>query len=206
MKRIFIMFAIMFSIASMSFGQQTIDKIRTHYNEMRSYVDQMATWDEEYPVPTFYHVKIQENYPGTGRHEEDVYIYHDIVEPVADDVIFPPKRISFVTSKYNFAARGFYEEYLYDEKGNIEFIYGFAEYDEEDKDWEYRFYFKDGKPIKCIVKNRGYVDGNADSKGFSVVYEGSSVSKKFENIYKGFLGKSKKFKTLFSAVADVQCY
>ena len=206
MKRILTTFVCFVALIQFTMGQTAIDRIRTHYSELKSYVAEMATWDEEYPVPTFYHVKIQENYPGTGRHEEDVYIYHEIIEPEDEDVIFPPKRISFVTTKYNFAARVFYEEYLYDEKGNIEFIYGSNPYDLDDKAWEYRFYFNGGKLIKSIVKNRPYIDGGANMGEYEVAYEGSGISKSFEDIYKSYLAKSKRFKKLFEAVSDVQCY
>ena len=53
--------------------------------------------------------------------------------------------------------REFYEEYLYDDNGSIAFIYAKHPYlsfgeNDEDMDYEFRFYFNKGKLINAIVK------------------------------------------------------
>ncbi len=205
MKRIGIFLVLFVLTIQMSVAQSDIERIRTHYGEMKSYIEEMAKWDAEYPVPTYYKVQIQENYPGTGRHEEEVYIYHEF-EPADEDVIFPPKRISFVTSKYNFALRNFYEEFLYDENGEIEFIYVFLPYEIDDMDWELRFYFKDGKLIKSILKSRNVQGDRHEAGALKVVYDGVSVPKKYEDYYKAYFDKSKRYKQLFESISAVQHY
>lgn len=205
MKKSFLLFLTIFALFQVVDAQTTVEKIRKHYNEINSNVAEMATWTEEYPVPTFYHVEIQENYPGTGKHKEDVYIYHDEIHEESEDdapKIFPPKRIEFVTVKYNFAARNFYREYLYDEKGNVEFIYAFNEYDLDDLDWEYRFYFNDGKLIKAIVKQKS----SGSNEEFKEVYNGTSIPKEHSEYYEGFLDKSKHYKKMFDIISDEQHY
>lgn len=205
MKKTFLLLITFFAVFIVADAQTVEEKIRKHYTDVKDRVAEMATWEEEYPVPTFYHVEIQENYPGTGRHKEDVYIYHDEIHDESEDdesVIFPPKRIEFVTVKYNFAARNYYQEYLYDEKGNVEFIYAFNEFDLDYLDWEYRFYFNGGKLIKAIVKQRQTGSNNE----FKEVYNGTTIPKKHSEYYKGFLAKSKHYKEMFKIISDEQHY
>ena len=196
---LFIFAAIMATSAQ---AQTAVDAIRKHYDAMKSQIAEMGNYEGEYPVPTYYHVQIKENYPGTGPHFENIYIYHDEVES-AEDVIFPPKRIEFVTTSYNFAARQYYEEYLFDKKGNLEFLYARSVM-EDDYDREYRLYLRGGKAVKAIVKERPV--SSDENASFKTVYEGASIPKQYNRSFQGYIGKSKRFKALFSAVADVQCY
>lgn len=196
---LFIFAAIMATSAQ---AQTAVDAIRKHYDAMKSQIAEMGNYEGEYPVPTYYNVQIKENYPGTGPHFENIYIYHDEVES-AEDVIFPPKRIEFVTTSYNFAARQYYEEYLFDKKGNLEFLYARSVM-EDDYDREYRLYLRGGKAVKAIVKERPV--SSDENASFKTVYDGTTIPKQFNRSFQGYIGKSKRFKALFSAVADVQCY
>lgn len=188
-------------------AQTSIEQIRKHYSDVKECVNGMADpykfpedMDEDHQyVPQFYQVNIEENYPGTGMHHEKVFIYHADVEGSDEGEVFPPQRIEFATAKYNFAAREFYEEYLYDAKGQIEFVYAIMPEGSEFQDMEYRFYFKAGKLIKADIRTRA-----SEKDPFKEVFSGTKVSKDYEESYQVFLGKSAQFKKLFEAIYAVQ--
>lgn len=68
--------------------------------------------------------------------------------------IYADLHLDFATQKYNFAAREYYQEYLYDKQGRIEFIYAIKPDVINDIDYEYRFYFSQGRLIDILVKSR----------------------------------------------------
>lgn len=206
MKKTLSLFVCFMAMVQFATAQTAIENIRKHYNEVKQLTTTMADpykfpaeMDDDHPtVPCYYHLNIEENYPGTGMHHEDVFIYHDEME-APDGEVFPPKRISFVTAKYNFAASNFYEEYLYDKNGRPEFIYAIMSSDNEFQDIEYRFYITAGKLIKAIVKTRS--SANAD---FKEVHNAASVPAKYNSNYQQFLKKADQYKKLFQAAYAVQ--
>ena len=206
MKKTLFLIVCLMAMSPFANAQTAIAKIRKHYNDVKQLTTTMADpykfpaeMDENHStVPSYYHLNIEENYPGTGMHHENVFIYHDEVEGRAEEV-FPPKRISFVTVKYNFAASNFYEEYLYDKSGRPEFIYVTMPEDADFQDTEYRFYFSSGKLIKAIVKTRS--SENAD---FKEVHNAASVPAKYNSNYQLFLKKADQYKKLFQAVYAAQ--
>ena len=206
MKKMFFVLTCLLAMAQFATAQTAIENIRKRYNDMKQAVTTMADpykfpveMDEDHStVPCYYHLNIEENYPGTGMHHEDVFIYHDDVEGSGEEV-FPPQRISFVTAKYNFAASQFYEEYLYDKSGRLEFIYAIMPSDNEYQDIEYRFYISAGKLIKAIVKTR-----KSENDDFKEVHNAASVPAKYSKDYQQFLKKSEQYKKLFQAAYAVQ--
>lgn len=188
-------------------AQTSIDNIRKHYNETKAWVDGMAD-PYEFPIemsedkpnaPAYYFVDIEENYPGTGMHHEKVYIYHVDVEGSEEGEVFPPQRLDFAKTNYNFAAREFYEEYLYDKKGRIEFIFASQCVDKVIQDTEFRFYFNAGKLIKVIVKTRDNENDN-----YKEVYNGTKVPEKYKQEYESLVNKAGHIKKMFEGIYGYQ--
>ncbi len=102
----------------------TVQSIRERYNAVHEVMQQMTPdKDGETMLPKEYiDLDVYQNLPGTGGHNERIRLWYGYLED-GDDVIYPPRCLSFASSKYNYAAREFYEEYLYDQKGNLLFIY-----------------------------------------------------------------------------------
>lgn len=207
-----IVFAIFGMLAQLVVAQDAVEQIRTHYKAVKARIDEMEKGSLDYPFPKYFEVKIKENYPGTGPHEEDVHIYQVVEDGYGEDVIFPPCRIDFVTVGYNFAVRNYYEEYLYDKKGNIELIYAYNPWDEDDMAWEYRFYLNNGKPFKTIVKkcpiSDTYINNDEFGKGtnFKEVYNGKGVPKEYKKVYQSYLNSASYYKKLHDAVYNTQHY
>ena len=148
-------------------AQYTIEDIRKSYASVKEYIAQMSG---EFPtdgIPDeYYHLNIEQNLPGTGPHHEHLWMYYSELE---GSPIYPPHYLWFATRKYNYAVREYYEEYLYDRKGQIMFIYAtnpdviFGEI------FEFRLYYDGQRLLKCIVKQRKW-----DEKNYREVYNGSA--------------------------------
>ena len=78
--------------------------------------------------------------------------------------------------------------------------------------WEYRFYFKSGKPIKTIVRNcpitDTYLNNDDFGKGtnFKEVYNGKTIPEKYKKIYQSYLNSALRYKKLHDAVYNTQHY
>ena len=114
-------------------AQYTIEDIRKSYASVKEYIAQMS-----------------------GDHEH-LWMYYSELE---GSPIYPPHYLWFATRKYNYAVREYYEEYLYDRKGQIMFIYAsnpdviFGEI------FEFRLYYDGQRLLKCIVKQRKWDEKN----------------------------------------------
>ena len=123
MKRTFIAIMMLAGWMQTACAQHTIESIRKTYQENWEVINMMSdNFPSDGIPPEYYHVHVAQNLPGTGGHQENVRYYYGELES-DEDVIYPPHYLKFVTSKYNFAAREFYEEYLYDNKGHLMFVY-----------------------------------------------------------------------------------
>ena len=200
MKRIIIFIGMMACVLTVS-AQDAVSAIRKHYTETQEMVKQYAEWEKEgewtMPCPMYYEVNIKQNLPGTGYHKEWIrlYFYEKENEEWEADEPMLFRNIHFVTAKYNYAAREFYDEYLFDEKGNLEFIFARNADIDDFKGGEYRFYFKDGKLIKVIVSVR-----NLETEKYEQKYTGTKVPEEYESDYKDYLGKAKHYKDLFKTI------
>lgn len=187
--------------AQWGWAQNTEASIRKRYSAMKEYIrshngtnaNDGAEWME------CYHIEARHMLPATGGHTEDVYMYFGEKE-TNEDLIYGQHFLNFVTTKYNYSVREFYEEYLYDADGNIAFIYAMHPWlsfgdNEEDMDYEFRYYFSKGKLIKTIVKKSAVTKGE-----YKEEYSGATVKKAHQEIYQNFLAKSREFQKLFSAV------
>lgn len=184
-------------------AQNTIASIKQRYADMKEYINTHngtndndgAEWME------CYHVEARHFLPATGGHKEDVFMYFGEKEN-PNDLIYAKHFLKFVTTKYNYAVREYYEEYLYDEDENIAFIYAFQPWlsigdNGEDTDYEFRYYFNKGKLIKTIVKKSALGENN-----FVEDYSGATVKKAHQEFYQGFLARSKAFMKLFNSMED----
>lgn len=185
-------------------AQNTIESIRSLYNGQKEEIARMTTPDdlnyaEGFP-PIYYRINKVDNYPGTGPHREEITFYFGEKEGAAEDLVFPPKRVTFVTSKYNFAAPQFYEEYFYDKNERLVFLYKFMQDVSDGKEYELRVYLNNGKILKTIVKERPLT---ADSSGeFKETYSGIKIPEKFLDEYNSLLVQAATFKKLFHAIDE----
>ncbi|MBP5409900.1 MAG: hypothetical protein J6Y46_07045 [Prevotella sp.] len=200
MKRIIIFIGMMACVLTVS-AQDAVSAIRKHYTETQEMVKQYAEWEKEgewtMPCPMYYEVNIKQNLPGTGYHKEWIrlYFYEKENEEWEADEPMLFRNIHFVTAKYNYAAREFYDEYLFDEKGNLEFIFARNADIDDFKGGEYRFYFKDGKLIKVIVSVR-----NLETEKYEQKYTGAKVPADYESDYNNYLGSAEHYKELFKTI------
>ncbi len=189
----------LFAFSCLTVSAQDVKKaIRDHYTSAKEYVsavEKLESEGESYPVPMYFKVKCLQNYPGTGCHEENISMYYNEVE---NDDIIPPIYLDFAVMKYNFAACEYYEEYLYDRQGRIQFFY-YAGPDVDGIDWEYRFYFNNGKLFDVLVKMR-----EMDSDEYKTAYTGKTAPAKYNGIYQSKLNTSDHILKMFKAIDAVR--
>lgn len=182
-------------------AQDEISTIRKHYAEAQEMVAEYAAWEKEgewsMPCPMYYEVNIKQNLPGTGYHKERIRLYFfekENEEGNADEpMLF--RSLHFVTWKYNYAAREFYEEYLYDEKGNIEFAYVRNADMDHFKGGEMRCYFQNSNLFKVLVSIR-----NEETEKYEQKYSGTMVPKEYARVYEGCQHEIDRFKHLFEEI------
>ena len=200
MKRI-IVFIGMLCCMQVAMAQDEISTIRKHYAEAQEMVAEYAAWEKEgewsMPCPMYYEVNIKQNLPGTGYHKERIRLYFfekENEEGNADEpMLF--RSLHFVTWKYNYAAREFYEEYLYDEKGNIEFAYVRNADMDHFKGGEMRCYFQNSNLFKVLVSIR-----NEETEKYEQKYSGTMVPKEYARVYEGCQHEIDRFKHLFEEI------
>ena len=130
-------------------AQNSVESIRKAYQDVHKMIDQMTPdadgmWETP---PVYFDLKVVQNLPGTGPHEEKIRMYYGELESEEEGDPYPPHYLRFTTVKYNFAAREFYEEYLYDDKGQVMFIYALTpDVGDELIPYELRMWF-DGKRL-----------------------------------------------------------
>ena len=185
-------------------AQQTVESIREAYQE---YSQRLATSLKDCPYPPeYYHLEVVQNLPGTGGHREDVYMLWDEVPDEEDEGNpYPPHVLRYATCKYNFAAREFYEEYLFDQQGRLMFVYARTPGYDFNYLQEYRLYFDGGRLLKCIVKNadHDYDARDIPASAFKEVYNGSTIPEEYKEFLEGtdYLD-GKRFLELFKSIDD----
>ena len=163
--------------------KRTVESIRQTYAEVHEWISHMMPNDEGETgmPPEYYELNVIQNLPATGKHEEKVRMFYGEIES-EDDPIYPDHYLRFATAKYNFAAREFYEEYLYDDKGRVMFIYAITPDVELGAvtPYEIRMWFDGERMLRLSVKKlddpAGYIDIATLSKAkFKEVYSGNSI-------------------------------
>lgn len=224
MKKTILLLLCLMAYTTICFSQNTVETIRKRYADAKAYIESHKDTEENLydgaTWPIYYHLEARMWLPGTGGHIEDIYFYYDEKEVDEDEegepVIYAPHYLTFVTTKYNFAAREYYEEYLFDEDGQLAFAYLYdpmwSEPEPEDvqavsadtmvpdKEHEFRFYFNKGKLLRAIIKNR---DDN--KKPFSEVYSGTNLKDIYIGVQETAVEKANNYLQLFNDI-DVSTY
>ena len=196
--KIMMMVLLMCSVAYPVHAQDAMKAIREHYaavKEQLKMYDELKETGDIYPVPQIYSVVVKQNLPGTGYHEETIQMVYREETKSAEQIYAFDLYLDFATKKYNFAAREFYEEYLYDKQGRIQFLYALESDFGDVYQREYRFYFSQGKLIDVIIKSRAN-----DGEPFKDVYSGNSVPKEYSSYYQQRMSSAKSIMTIFKAI------
>ena len=196
--------------------QKVVSEIRQRYADIKNMINLMGEgpeWmysdgAEDSPggwPPEYFQVKIVQNLPATGYHEENVRMYYE-EEETDEEEIYPPLRLAFASSKYNFAAREYYEEYLYDKKGNLIFIFA-QEPDLETGTWQQmRFYMQGTKVVQTIVRECPLTDDfqvrDLSQDSASEVYSGSGLPTDYIEIVDTYVQKAHKIEKMFKVIDD----
>ena len=196
MRRVFTVFLFLALWIQGAQAQYTIEDIRKSYANVKEHIARMSG---EFPgegIPhEYYHLNVEQNLPGTGPHHEHLWMYYDELE---SDAIYPPHYLWFATKKYNYAAREYYEEYLYDNKGQLMFIYATNPDVVFGDIFEFRLYYDGQHLLKCIVKQRKW-----DEKSYREVYNGPEAPGTYIETIKMLRGSADINLRLFRQIEDV---
>ena len=178
-------------------AQDAKKAIREHYaavKEQLKMYDELNKTGDVYPVPQMFSVVVKQNLPATGYHEETIQMMYR-EDKKSDEQIYADLYLEFATKKYNFAVRQFYEEYLYDKQGRIQFIYALESDFGDVFQREYRFYFNQGKLIDVNIKSRAN-----DSEPFKDIYSGKTVPDAYRSYYQDRTSSAKSIMTIFKTI------
>ena len=181
--------------------QNTVDNISRRYKAIKDYIA-THTGDDQYDGADwgeYHHLTTHQWLPGTGGHVEDIYLYWDEVEG-SDDLVYPPHRLKFATTRFNYAARRFYQEYLYDADGQVAFIYAYdpsTSFGDNDEYMEYelRFYLNKGRIVKAIIKQKAEPD-----QPYKDEWQGAQLPAKYRSTLDQYLDKAKSLRELFLSI------
>lgn len=183
-------------------AQNTVESIRQRYADAKTYASTHTgdNLNDGAEFGEYYHLEARQWLPGTGGHIEHTYLYYGEQE-CDEDVIYAPHYLKFATKRFNFAAREYYQEFLYDSDGKVAFIYGYdpmtkLEGDTDDQQYEFRFYFSNGRLIRAIIKRKSY-----DEEVFRQIYSGATLKPAYQSNYDELLSASR---TLHQLFADIE--
>ena len=135
-------------------------------------------------------------------------MFYGELEPEEEGDPYPPHFLRFVTAKYNFAVREFYEEYLYDEKGQVMFIYAITPDVADDMmPYELRMWFDGERLLRFNAKRfdgqPGYLDIATLRKGtFKDEYTGKNILEKYDREANRCKQRAQHFLTMFKGIDD----
>jgi len=206
MKRTLILSLMLASCLQATLAQNTIESIRKAYQAQKEVIAKMSdNFPSEGIPPEYYHLHVAQNLPGTGPHHENIRMYYDEIKTAEDD-IYPPHYLTFTSSRYNFAAREFYEEYLYDQNGQVMFIYARTPDVEFSKIHEFRLYF-DGKQLLRL--NVREIEDSASTGGTAItppqhkdIYTGTTIPEPYQDFCSQYKKRAQQFLNLFKTVDE----
>lgn len=179
-------------------AQNSVESIRQRYADAKEYARTHTGSDlnDGADFGEYYHVEVRQWLPGTGGHIENVYLYYG-EQDTDDEEIYKPHYPRFATKRFNYAAREYYQEFLYDADGNVAFIYAFdpmtkLEGDSDDMQYEFRYYFSKGRLIQALVKHKAY-----DEKEYRQVYAGALLKPAYQSNYDELLSAARAVRQLF---------
>lgn len=160
-------------------AQNTIESIRKVYQTVHEDIERMKPDEDGFSAmpPEYYDLHVVQNLPATGRHDENIRMFYGELEPEEEGDPYPPHFLRFVTAKFNFTAREYYEEYLYDEKGQVMFIYAISpDVGENMIPYEMRMWFDGKRLLRFTAKN---------AEGATTSEYGSLLKAPFKEVYSG---------------------
>ena len=185
----FIFFCALWALSASA--QNTVESIRKVYQEVHEMMAQMTPDKEGMSAmpPEYFDLQVVQNLPATGGHKENIRMYYGELEPEEEGDPYPPHYLRFTTAKYNFAAREFYEEYLYDDKGQVMFIYAYTPNEDLTKILEFRLYFDGQRLLQLNVK--------ADETD---VYKGTTIPEEYSGYCSLYTDRARHNLDLFKAI------
>ena len=204
MRRTVIITIVFLGLVQFALAQNTIASIRQAYQNQK---ETIALMSDDFPSegfpPEYYHLHVVQNLPGTGGHHENVRFYYGEVS-TEEDEIYPPHYLTFVSSKYNYAAREFYEEYLYDDKGRVMFIYARTPDVDFPKMHELRLYFDGDRLLRLNVKVaddlNSFEDKAVSTASFKDVYTGTTIPEQYKEACSQYKSSARRYLEMFKAI------
>lgn len=197
-KKKLILLLVFVCATALGWSQNTVESIRQRYADAKEYARNYTGSDvnDGADFGLYYHLEARQWLPGTGGHIEHTYLYYG-EEEADDSVIYAPHYLKFATTRFNYAAREYYREFLYDADGKVAFIYAYdpmtqMEGDEDDAQYEFRFYFSNGNLISALIKRRQH-----DEKEFRQVYSGTTLKPAYQSEYDNLVSASATMHQLF---------
>jgi len=211
MKKLFILLSLWVVVLTAQ-AQNTIESIRKAYQSENEYIAMMCDSFPSEGIPAeYYHLHVAQNLPATGPHTEDIRMFYNEVEPKNEEeemVIYKPHYLRFATTKYNYAAREFYEEYLFDEKGQVMFVYAInPDVGDELIPYELRMWF-DGKRLlrfqaKKYAGQPDYIDiAFLRNATFKEEFSGTTIPEKYSRDTDHLLERAKGFLLMFKNIEN----
>lgn len=192
-------------------AQNTIESIRKEYQAVYEMIDLM-TPDEDgnYAMPPeYFDLRVVQNLPATGPHHENIRMYYGELPPKYEGDPYPPHFLRFATAKYNFAAREFYEEYLYDNKGRVMFIYAITPdvvHDGKMVPYELRMWFDGKRLLRLTVKKaEGVINpdiATLKKTPFIEEYSGKTIPEKYKEETDRCKERASRFLTMFKGMDE----
>ena len=101
--------------------KKDVADIRKMYAEAKQEMEGLDKLEREGLPPNKTVFSSNFNEGGTGQTKEVITYYHRLDFDEESEMAF--QRPFFVTRKFNVAAREYYQEFLYDKKGNLKFFF-----------------------------------------------------------------------------------
>lgn len=187
-------------------AQNTVESIRKVYQDVHEWIAQMGTG-----LPSeYFDLHVVQNLPATGPHNENIRMYYGEEESEDEEEYnpYPPHYLRFATAKYNFAAREFCEEYLYDDKGNVMFIYVLTPDVELNMSsaYELRMWFDGDRLLRFMAKKAeglDYIDIPSLRKAkFTEVYSGTAIPELYQDETNRCKQRAERFLAMFKGIDE----
>ena len=187
-----------------------LESIREEYREIQEIISLMSPDSEGFSAmpPSYYEVTKVQNLPATGMHRKVVRMYYGELPSEEEGDPYPPHYLRFVTSRYNYAAREFYEEYLFDDKGNLIFLYAITPdiYLDRLVHYELRLWLApEARIIRFTAKEAQgdeKYDGNLGAFNYKEVYSGTVIPDIYRDEVNLRLQRAKGFQTMFKGIDE----
>lgn len=208
MKKIFLMMLALCLTTALQ-AQNTVESIRKTYQSVHEWIAQMTPNEEGETAlpPEYFDLRVEQNLPGTGPHHENIRMFYGELEPEEEGDPYPPHYLCFVTAKYNFAAREFYEEYLYDDKGQVLFIYALTpDVGDDMVPYELRLWFDGKRLLRFMAKKaerNDYIDlATLRKTAFKEVYSGTTIPELYLRESNRCRQRAQRFLTMFEGIDE----